>query len=449
MDPEKKINAKSESSSENVFQKSDFAQSEDIVIIVENSPAFYRDDISPTRFSRFKDLLETFVEDRINLDYRDRYFLMIFNSEILTPIKSFEAFSHQLIEQIEKGFDQTIAIENPTAVDWGKNFLATLQKGIQKSISSFKKIRNKTLRIVIFINQIPGITPNFREKLTQMVERTAQRLDIIIDVVFISGTQKVLIFDYENPIKDICEMTGGKYFHVTKAYEMEEAFREITKKKEVLRKDYLGEREYTQEKEFLEIIASDLERITDVLEDTELKCQICFKKECEHVESYDIMDFYEHLRRCPNCKKILHLCCAGRWAEQQNSKSNFIGFPNVFRCPYCFYLLKVPREFVDFDNVLNQLQEKWLKKKDEEEVKLQEEEEKEKEMKSFFSEVDKLRQEKEKILNWLKHKLPHKNGRELEDTADEIVRIKDKDEKISFINYLKFKEHIDDDSMPI
>lgn len=433
----------------NIFQEDDFSQSEDIVLIIENSPAFHTPDIAPTRFEKFLELLETLIENRIKIDYRDRYWLLIYNSMLHSPSEEFENFSQTLVDQIRQGFDTTDTITSETAESWTGKFIKALQKGIQQCITSFKQIRNKTLRIIVTLSQLPDLPLGFYEQVKQIIDRTAQRLDIIIDTVLIQGAKKFSLFDYENPLKLIADMTGGHYFLITNRREFEEAFEAITKKKEVLRKSYLGQREYSKEKEFLELIASEMSRITEVLDDADLKCSICFKKDCSHVESYDIIDAYEHLRTCPNCKKVMHLCCAGRWSEQQNSKSNFIGFPNVFRCPYCFYLLKVPREFVNFDVVLYQLQERWLKAKEQEEEERRVEEHKEQEMKQFFTEVEKQQTDKEKILQWLKIKCADKTDRERDRIAEDIVRIKDKEERESFINYFKFKENINDDSMPL
>jgi len=430
----------------NVFQNSDFAQSEDLVIMLDNSPAFYTSDISPNRFVKFTSLLNKFIEDRLKIDYRDRYYLVVFNKEISTPMNDYDNFSKSLIDNLNKGFEKTESVTNVEGSLWASYFLKALQKAIQKCIASFKLIRNKTLRIIIFTNQIQKFEKNFVEKIQQIVERTAQRLDIIIDIMYITGSKTFNLLDLENPFKFACDLTGGTYFRIKNAFEFEEAFKKITEKKKILRKSYLGARGYTQEKQFLEVIASDLERITEMLDESELKCQICFKREC----SCDLEDNYEHLRRCPNCNKIYHMCCAGHWAEQQNSKSNFIGFPNVFRCPYCFFLLKVPRELVNFDTILHQLQEKWIKQKEKDEIEQKAEQQREKEITSYLNEVETKLSEKERIIEWLTERLgDRKSNRDIERIADDIVNLKDMEEKESFIRYLKFKENLtDDDSLP-
>ncbi len=43
---------------------------------------------------------------------------------------------------------------------------------------------------------------------------------------------------------------------------------------------------------------------------------------------------------CPNCGRFFHVHCAAGWAEAQSQKEGMP--PNVFKCPVCFSLLKVP-----------------------------------------------------------------------------------------------------------
>lgn len=432
--------------SSNVFEGSDFTQSEDIVLIIENSDLFNDMDIFPGRLNKFKELMQGFIAKRLEVDYRDRYYLIVYGKDQLrSPLEEPESFSQTLVTQIDEIFSNVAPLQAPTADTWAINLLKALQSGIQKCISVFKKIRNKTLRLIVVTNHLFSLSEEIKSKVQQIVERTAQRLDIIIDILFIAGTKPVRVFEYENILKQVTDMTGGEYFQITNVREFEEAFQAISKKKEVLKKTYLGERVYAEEKQFLEIIASDLEKVTEMLSEADLKCNICFKNAC----TCEISDSYEHIRRCPSCGKIMHACCAGKWAEQQNSKEDHIGFPNVFRCPYCFYLLKVPREFVNFDQVLSMLQEKWIKQKEQEDLQQKQQQQKEQEIKEFMGEVVEQRSEEEKIIAWLTKNLPDKNRREIKRLCDDITVIKDIEERRSFIDYLKFKEGIEDDSSPI
>lgn len=431
--------------STNIFNSDDFSQSEDLVLIIENSPAFYSSDFTPNRFLKFIELMTEFVEERVKIDYRDRAFLIVFGDKVLTPMNDYDVFTQNLLSLLHSSFDQIESHINIDVQTWALNFQKALQIGIQRCIFTFKQIRNKTLRLLIVVNQLPsGLPETYNASLRDTVERTAQRLDIIIDVIHITGAKTASLFDIDNSYKILCDMTGGVYYQIQTANQMEEAFKELVKKKKILLKSYVSNREYTTEKQFLEVIASELEPITDILGDADLKCQICFKKDCV----CDVLDHYQHLRRCPNCEKIIHNCCSGKWAEQQNSKSNFIGFPNVFRCPYCFYLLKVPREFVDFDRILFSLQEKWLRQKEKEDEEQRFQTAKQKELRQFVDHMGTQQDEKQILVDWLTPRLPEKSSLDIGRIADDIIAITDKEEKEDFVNYLKFKEGIDDNSMP-
>jgi len=48
-------------------------------------------------------------------------------------------------------------------------------------------------------------------------------------------------------------------------------------------------------------------------------------------------DFYTEGRYCPNCDRPIHLSCSAMWAKKSEFKEN------VFRCPFCFFLLVLSR----------------------------------------------------------------------------------------------------------
>ena len=63
-----------------------------------------------------------------------------------------------------------------------------------------------------------------------------------------------------------------------------------------------------------------------------MRCQICFSKKSP-------ID-HKHLkttgRFCPLCGIPMHLSCAGMWTDKTEEGAN------LFRCPYCYTLLKIP-----------------------------------------------------------------------------------------------------------
>lgn len=82
-----------------------------------------------------------------------------------------------------------------------------------------------------------------------------------------------------------------------------------------------------------ELVPLGISELQDALEGkSNLKCNICFQE-----KSPNGGPFYATGRRCSYCSRTMHLECAAKWAEQdQGSEESFI-----FRCPFCFHLLKV------------------------------------------------------------------------------------------------------------
>ena len=70
----------------------------------------------------------------------------------------------------------------------------------------------------------------------------------------------------------------------------------------------------------------------------EEKCNICHSSKAPITGS----DFYSEGRDCPSCDRAMHLSCAAMWAKKTEYKEN------VFRCPFCFFLLELPRAALKF-----------------------------------------------------------------------------------------------------
>ena len=66
---------------------------------------------------------------------------------------------------------------------------------------------------------------------------------------------------------------------------------------------------------------------------TQQKCQICHSVKAAVTGS----NFFIEGRYCPSCDRAMHLSCAAMWAKKTEYKEN------VFRCPFCFFLIELPR----------------------------------------------------------------------------------------------------------
>ena len=98
--------------------------------------------------------------------------------------------------------------------------------------------------------------------------------------------------------------------------------------------------------------------------------------------------------------------------------------------------------------ILFSLQEKWLRQKEKEDEEQRFQVAKQNELMQYVNHMETQQDEKQILIDWLTPRLPEKSSLDIGRIADEIIALPDQEEKESFISYLKFKENIDDDSMP-
>ncbi|MHA1792541.1 MAG: VWA domain-containing protein [Promethearchaeota archaeon] len=142
-----------------------------------------------------------------------------------------------------------------------------------------------------------------------------------------------------NDIREIAQITDGLFLVGDESYQliMEHA-RKLGNIKDLEEGLDVFESAPVRKKKLLSAIAESLVplSITEIQDEiegkTDLKCNICFKK-----ESPTGAPFYATGRRCSYCHRTMHLECATKWAAQDQASEE----PWIFRCPFCYRLLKV------------------------------------------------------------------------------------------------------------
>ncbi|MHA1339849.1 MAG: hypothetical protein ACTSRZ_07005 [Promethearchaeota archaeon] len=336
----------------------DFVQSEDIIFLIEITKEYFQpDDLfirelkkaegpiaqkknmqdTDMSIARGYNILKKFneiMQDRMKIDPNDRYNIIFYNQEfVVQAVKNEFDLTNDPFDLLGKFSEITPAYKPgiPKLVE-------AISLASQIHLATFRRVGGKTLRIIIITNT--GTT-NESEKLKYITIKILKKLGVIVD-----------IFKFGRGIIDpalelLAKETGGKIYLVDSAKKFHDYFNEIKMKKMVLLKKYLSDYKYTQNQilgkeplinPFLEKIASNLENIPKNYPKHELKslkCLICFKNKCIHNQN-------DHLKLCPNCKKPLHNCCASQWSILMKLNN-----PYVFRCPSCFFLLKIPHDIVD------------------------------------------------------------------------------------------------------
>jgi hypothetical protein len=394
----------------------DFTLSEDIILIVDSGSSAYMEDIPPSRMAVIASAVNAFADLRVAADMRDRYFLIEAGDHVIE-------WSLDMIED-PKQIAQRLAqlVPQPALVSPEPKIVQAFGKALERHIKTFKTVGQKTLRVIIVGG---GNVAPADQNLVDMARKVAARIGVIVDTIKIGVEYPPHLF------KAVAEITRGTYQMVSSAEELYAAFQSLSAKKEVLKPTYIATKEPPKQKTFLEICAADLKALSDEAEGS--KCQICFSVEPT-----------EHLRECPNCKKVLHLTCAGKWAENQN-----LGFPTVFRCPFCFFLLKVPRKFVDFSKFMQKYAESKQEYQDARASSSLDTEEEKPQVTSLYEEELALNARREELLNWLQQKMPGSKKFQLESLIDEILKAQKENDLDSYLNFLGEGKGIDTSDFPM
>ncbi len=393
----------------------DFTQSEDTIIICDTGSSAYMEDLAPNRMAVIASAINAFAEKRLEGDKRDRYFLVEAGAQVI------EAFGDMIDDPKQLAVRIASLVARPAMVGPEPKLVEAFGKALERHIKTFKTVGNKTLRIIIIGG---GNIAQSKENIADLAHKVAARIGVYVDTI------KVGVEYPPHAFRTLAEITKGTYHMVSTPEELYGTFQALSAKKEVLKPKYVATtQEVPKQKNFLEIIAADL--VTVSAEKTGTKCQICFS-----------IEPVSEIRQCPNCKNVLHLPCAGKWAENQN-----LGFPNVFRCPFCFFLLKVPRNYVDFNKFVEKFQETKKEYQDAHASPAPGMEEKP-QFSSLFDEELALTARRQILSQWVQDKIPDASKYQIDPIVEEIIKAERVNELEAYLRFLREVKGIDTRDFP-
>jgi len=295
---------------------------EDTVILLDTSRSMLRKDFKPSRLAAELQTVRNFIISKLSIDMKDRISIISFG-DITKRLIDFAINADKLIASLKK-----IQISGKGILHEGIAF------ALQVLVEEMRKIGGKTPRILIITDSKLEIDINRLEKITNI----AKGLGVYIDTCQLGGIQ-----DHGKlSLKRIAQLTKGEYDHFNNSKELLNGIKVFASKKEVrTTSDYFS----LEKKENMAPLVSEIAlplRKPAVLEfrlmmsgknRTQEKCHICHSVKAPATGS----EFYSEGRYCPSCDRPMHLSCAAMWAKKTEYKEN------VFRCPFCFFLLELPR----------------------------------------------------------------------------------------------------------
>jgi hypothetical protein len=264
--------------------------------------------------------VKNFIHTKFLIDPKDRIAILSFGDDI-RKLSSFSYEEEKLIQSLKK-----------LKISGNSQFTDGIAFSLQILVEEMRKLGGKNNRILI----ITDGNPENSQKMQKLVE-IAKGLHIFIDVCQYGIAETIS----GSSFKKICNETRGEYgfFNNSKAIlNSGKAF--ASKKESATTTDYFAPNKIEKIAPLVSEIALPLRRpsVLDIRLMMAVdgrgqeKCQICHSAKSPVTNS----DFFSEGRYCPSCDRPMHVSCAAMWAQKTEYKDN------VFRCPFCYFLLELP-----------------------------------------------------------------------------------------------------------
>jgi len=298
----------------------DLIKIEDCVILIDSSRSMVRKDFKPNRLVVALETVKKFIHEKFLIDPKDRIAILSFGENV-TKLSSFSYEQEKLLNALNR-----IQISGKGSLNEGLAF------SVQFLVGEMRKLGGKTNRIFI----ISDNKLEYSDKIQKILDM-AKGLGVYIDACQLGKTE-----DHSQSIlKKIAKTTGGKFGFFNNSKALLNAGASYAPKKELKAStDYFSPDKKNDIAPLVSEIALQLRRpnVLDIRlmmsskERGQEKCQICHSVKAQITGA----DFYSEGRYCPSCERPMHLSCVAMWAKKTVYKEN------VFRCPFCFFLLELP-----------------------------------------------------------------------------------------------------------
>lgn len=289
------------------------------MILLDTSRSMLRKDFKPSRLAAELQTVRNFIQSKLSIDMKDRISIISFGDTTKRLI-DFAFDADRLIASLKR-----IQISGKGILHQGIAF------ALQVLVEEMRKIGGKTSRILIITDSTLEVDVNRLEKIINI----AKGLGVYIDTCQLGGIQQ----HGKLSLKRIAQLTRGDYDHFSNSKELSEGIKVFASKKEIREtSDYFSPEKKENLAPLVSEIALPLRLIMSGKNRTQEKCHICHSVKAPATGS----DFYSEGRYCPSCDRAMHLSCAAMWAKKTEYKKN------VFRCPFCFFLLELPRAALKF-----------------------------------------------------------------------------------------------------
>lgn len=293
---------------------------EDTVVLIDVSRSMMRKDFKPNRLTVAVNAVKNFINTKFVIDPKDRIAMLTFGDDI-QKLSSFSNEEEKLIQSLGK-----LKISGNSQLSDGIAF------SLQILVEEMRKLGGKNNRIFI----ITDSNPIYNERMQKLV-KIAKGLGVFIDICQYGIAET----GSGGNSKKITNETQGEFGFFNNSKALLNSGKSFASKKEhATTTDYFAPNKEDKIAPLVSEIALPLRRpaVLDIRlmmavdGKGQEKCQICHSSKSPVTNT----DFFSEGRYCPSCDRPMHVSCATMWAQKTEYKDN------VFRCPFCYFLLELP-----------------------------------------------------------------------------------------------------------
>lgn len=257
--------------------------------------------------------LKHFFETKKSIDYSSRFNIILFQEDGPNYLESFTLNPENVL----------IALKSLEPIIVKANIGGGIFVAVSFIIDVFKKIPEKTFRLIVLTDSGTPIIPKLQMPVLQNLIDQVKDMPFFIDIIRLN----IEDLEEDKKLMDLAKRCNGGIHEINKSELLYDILEFLALKREIDPRNLLESKTYVIPPEnhyFYENLADIPLEITK-----KEKCSICHKKDNNPI------------LKCKTCGIITHRTCWALWTSISS-----IGIPNVFRCHNCYSLLKLEKDFI-------------------------------------------------------------------------------------------------------
>ncbi|MFX1280055.1 MAG: hypothetical protein ACFFA3_11600 [Promethearchaeota archaeon] len=281
--------------------------------ISEDCLIFYGFSPETKRFRKVFNQISNFVKNKIEIDPSGRFNFILYLESGPNYLDQFTLNSEHLLKTLKLLSNDIVKVNTAQGILFGLSLL----------IENFKKTSKRLFRLLVILDTSASNIPPNEFSLIEKLINDFRIFPFYIDIISLETQNNEEL----ELLKKIANSCNGELYQIKNVDDLDPLLTTLVKKKfdmEYLYSRYILNRHHGETQTVYQSIADRLDAFQG-----QAICSICSQKDNKGI------------MQCPSCGILAHKKCWALWAINLNRV-----MPHIFRCPNCFYLLKLDEDFV-------------------------------------------------------------------------------------------------------